>query len=183
MSVGIHTERLLIRNFNANDWEALFHLTAQYEASEFARYDHAWPTTEGGIKGAVEWFASGDSYLAVCLKPSGALIGFVAMPAEEPKESHQFNIGYIFDADFHGQGYASECCRALLAHAFNNLQAEKFVTGTAADNRASCRLLERLGFVKSAEGMGSLRNDEHGQPISFLGYTYALTKADWEERQ
>jgi RimJ/RimL family protein N-acetyltransferase len=53
------------------------------------------------------------------------------------------------------------------------------MTGTAAVNKASCRLLERLGFIKTAESMGSFRNGPDGKPIEFVGYTYTLLKKDW----
>ena len=86
---------------------------------------------------------------------------------------------YVFHSDYHGQGYATEACRALLGHAFGPLQAQRVVTGTAAANTASRRLLERLGFRKTSESTGSFRNDADGRPITFLGYAYELTREEW----
>jgi ribosomal-protein-alanine N-acetyltransferase len=79
-----------------------------------------------------------------------------------------------------GQGYATEACRAVLGHAFDGLQAQSVVSGTAAANRPSCRLLERLGFQKTGESMGSFRNAPDGEPIEFLAFSYALTREAWE---
>jgi ribosomal-protein-alanine N-acetyltransferase len=179
MVTTLETKRLAIRNFTPGDWEALHEMIAQYEASEYAVFDQQWPTTPDEIKGVAEWFASGDSFLAVCLKDTGRFIGFVALNPEQKEGVRAYNLGYIFNFDYHGKGYATEACRAVLEHAFDSLQADSVITGTAAVNCASCKLLERLGFRKTGESMGSLRSTPEGKPIEFLGYTYSLTKEDW----
>ena len=175
----LETERLLIRNFRVGDWEALHEIISQYESSEFAAYDQPWPTAPEEIKKITEWFADGDSYLAVCLKVAGRLIGFVALNQQQD-DDRTFSLGYIFHFDYHGQGYATEACRAVLAYAFDRLQAHRVVTGTAAANRASCRLLERLGFKKTSESTPSFRTTPDGQPIQFVGYTFELSRDEWK---
>ena len=178
--VTLETGRLLIRNFKPADWEALHEMITQYEASEYGAYDQQWPTGPEDIKGVAEWFASGESYLAVTLKDTGRFIGFVSLNPEQKEGVREYNLGYIFNSDFHSKGYATEACRAALEHAFGTLQADSMITGTAALNRASCRLLERLGFKKTVESTGSFRNDPDGKPIEFLGYTYFLPREDWQ---
>ncbi len=150
-------------------------MISQYESSELAAYDQRWPTSPEEIKKTTEWFASGDSYLAVCLKDTGRLVGFVALNQVQKEDHREFNLGYIFNFDYHGKGYATEGCRAVLSHAFDRLQAHRVVTGTAALNSASCRLLERLGFKKTFESTQSFRNTPDGQPISFVGYNFELS--------
>lgn len=176
----IDTDRLALRNFTVNDWEALHEMITQYESSGYAAYDQPWPTSAEEIRGVTEWFASGDNYLAVCLKDKGQLIGFVALNPEPGNDGRVFNLGYVFNANYHGQGYATEACQAMLRHAFGPLQAHRVVTGTAAVNRASCRLLARLGFRKTSESTGSFRTAANGDPIEFLGYSFDLSRAEWE---
>jgi len=157
----LETERLTIRNFRITDWEALHETILQYVASGLAAYEpNQWPTTPEGIKKAAEWFASGDEYFAVCLKDVNRYIGFVCLN-KQPKEG-EFNIGYVFNFNYHGKGYATEACKALLNHAFNQLQAKKVVTGTPTANTASVRLLERLGFktIPGSPGSYELSRDE-----------------------
>jgi ribosomal-protein-alanine N-acetyltransferase len=177
----LETERLIIRNFQASDWQALHKLIVQYQASEFAPYDHQWPTALEEIKKITEWFAGGDSFLAVCLKDTGQLIGFVSLNPEQGDDQRQFNTGYVFNPDSHGQGYAAEACEAILRRAFDQLQAYRVVSGTAAVNQASCRLLERLGFKKVGEETVSFKTAEDGNPIKFLGYRYAISKDEWQK--
>ncbi len=89
-------------------------MIAQYEASELAAYDQQWPTSPDEIKGVSGWFASGDSFLAVCLKDTGRFIGFVSLNPEEKEDVREFNLGYIFNFDYHGKGFGTEACRAAV---------------------------------------------------------------------
>lgn len=75
----LETDRLAIRNFRAGDWEALHETISQYQSSELADYDHQWPTSPEEFRKITQWFATGDSYLAVCPKDTGRLVGFVAL--------------------------------------------------------------------------------------------------------
>ncbi|NLS76694.1 MAG: GNAT family N-acetyltransferase [Chloroflexi bacterium] len=174
----LETERLTLRNFCASDWEALHEIICQYQASELAAYDQPWPTSPDEIRKIAAWFASGERYLAVCLKDTGRLIGFVALNPEQGERA--LNLGYVFNSDYHGQGYATEACQALLSHAFGTLQAEKVVSGTAAANQSSCRLLARLGFRRVGESVTSFGPGRDGKPAEFLGYSFELTRGEWE---
>lgn len=176
--IRLETERLLVRNFRASDWQALHEIITQYQSSDMAAYDHEWPTAPEKIEEIAAWFAQGDHFLAVCLKDTDRLIGMASLNPEKA-EPPEFNLGYIFGSAYHGKGYATESCRALLGHAFTQLQAQRVVTGTAAANGPSCRLLARLGFQKTSEGTGSFRKKPDGQPIEFLGYGFALSRDDW----
>jgi len=168
----LETERLTIRNFRISDWEALHEMISQYVSSGLAAYEpHQWPTSPEEIRKITEWFASGDSYFAVCLKDTDRFIGFVALNPEQ--KEREFNLGYVFNFDYHGKGYATEACLAVLSHAFDLLQAQRVVTGTAAANTASVRLLERLGFRKTSESTGSfeMSRDEWKGKSGRTGYT------------
>jgi [ribosomal protein S5]-alanine N-acetyltransferase len=176
----LQTERLIIRNFTPGDWRSLHELICQYQSSEGAAYDYPWPTAPEEIRRTTEWFATGDSYLAVCLRETGQLIGFVSLSPEQGEADSAYSLGYVFDSDHHGKGYATEACRAVIGHAFGAPEVDRVASGTAAANHPSRRLLERLGFRQTGEGMVSFRNGQDGKPIEFLGYTYALSRQDWE---
>jgi ribosomal-protein-alanine N-acetyltransferase len=175
----IETARLVIRNFGVDDWHDLYEMVTQYQASEYAQYDHPWPTAADEIKGVAEWFASGERYLAVCLKTTGKLIGFICLNPGEKEASLVFNLGYVFHVDYRGQGYATEGCRAMLDHAFGELGADRVVTGTAAPNEPSCRLLQRLGMKETGRDTGSFRETEDGKPIEFQAISFAISREEW----
>ena len=176
----IETERLLIHNFRPEDAEALRKVIVEKEASEYAVYDHEWPTSFGAIRGIVEWFAKEDAYLAICLKEGGDLIGFISLNPGEDEGAQEYDLGYCLHPAHQGKGYATEGCRALVEHAFTRLRARRITSGTGAPNRPSVRLLERLGFRVVGESEGCFRETEEGKPITFRGYSFALTREEWK---
>jgi RimJ/RimL family protein N-acetyltransferase len=144
----LDTPRLTIRNFTVDDWRALQELVVAHSATPVAQYDHAWPTDDEGVRGACAWFASGDAFLAVCLRATGRLIGYVALNPTD--EADVYNLGYLLHPDLRGQGLGTELGRTAVNYAFGALGAARLVSGTAAANEPSCRLLRRLGFVEVA---------------------------------
>ena len=172
------TERLEVRNFRVDDAPALREMVLQYQASAYAVYDHKWPTSADEIRAVAEWFAEGDRFLAVCLRDTGRFIGFVSLGATEGTHDTAYSLGYCFDFDYHGRGYATEACQVALDHAFDALGADKVTTGTAAANQPSCRLLARLGFRRVGEQTTSFWTNADGAPIEFLAYSFVLDRAD-----
>ncbi len=158
--VRLETDRLVIRNFRSEDWEELQELAIAYQASESAKYEPPWPTGDEEVKGMAGWFAGGDDYLAVCLRANGKLIGLVAIEPREGQEGRVRNLGYVFHPGYHGHGYATEACRMAMRYAFGLLEAERILTGTNLENRASVALLGRLGLRSIGGGEFAMSRDE-----------------------
>lgn len=175
----IETHRLLIRRFRAEDWNDLREMIMQKESSQYAVYDHEWPTSEKEMKKISEWFAEGDTFCAACLRESGKLIGFISLNRKEKKDRPEFDLGFCFNFNYHGKGYATEGCKALLQYAFMELKAEKVTSGTAAENHPACSLLIRLGMKKVGERVTSFRRDSNGKPIEFTGLAFAVSRDVW----
>jgi RimJ/RimL family protein N-acetyltransferase len=162
--VHLETDRLIIRNFRPDDWQELQQLAIWYRGSPWSQYDHPWPTSEEEVKGMASWFAEGDGYLAACLKATGELMGLISIARRGDQSGAVHGLGYVFHADYHGKGYASEGCRAAMAYVFETLKADRILTGTHPDNTPSVRLLARLG----------LREVEPGE--------YTITREAWLAR-
>ena len=106
------------------------------------------------------WFASGDDYLAVCLKEDETLLGLVAINRRTDQEAQIHNLGYVFHPGYAGQGYATESCRAAMVYLFEELEAEGILTGTHPDNEPSVALLNRLGLRQIGDGEWALSKRE-----------------------
>ncbi len=158
--ITLETDRLIIRNFRPDDWQELQELAIEYRASQWAQYEEPWPTSEEEVKSMAAWFGNGDGYLAVCLKSTGKLIGLVAIERREEQEGCVHNLGYVFHPGYHGQGFATESCRAALGYVFDTLAAERILTGTNPANADSVRLLKRLGLKEIARGEFGLAKAE-----------------------
>ena len=70
------------------------------------------------------------------------------------------NLGYVFHPDYHGQGYALEGCRKIVDYVFDELLANRILTGTHPTNVPSVRLLKKLGLKEIAPGEFLLSLDE-----------------------
>ncbi|MHA2038983.1 MAG: GNAT family N-acetyltransferase [Candidatus Hodarchaeales archaeon] len=179
--IKIELERIIIRNFTPNDWEDLSEVGLKYEASKYAKYDHGpWPDSPGVYKGIVQSWSENDDFLAVILKETNKLIGFISLPK---RESAEFDFGFVFHPDYHGSGYATEGCKAVLKHIFEIFKADRINTGTAKENTPSCELLKRLGFIQIGEAITSLRKDEKGNPIDFSALDFTLSREEWAKSQ
>jgi len=174
--INISTKRMIIRNFTPEDWRELQEIIVDKEASEYAIYDYPFPTGEKEVKEIANLFSQGDSFLAVYEKAEKKIIGYIAINSEKQFE---YNLGYCFHSNYQEKGYATEACIAVVNYVFNNLNAEKFVTGTAVSNEPSCKLLTKLGFRKTGESVTSFRKDEEGKPIEFTGASFELTRDAW----
>jgi [ribosomal protein S5]-alanine N-acetyltransferase len=56
------------------------------------------------------------------------------------------DLGYAFLPEFRHRGYAYEAACAVLQHGFTELEQKRIAAIASADNEASLRLLDRLGF-------------------------------------
>jgi RimJ/RimL family protein N-acetyltransferase len=177
--IRLQTERLLLRNFVAEDWRALREIIAGYAASAWAAYDHTWPTAPGKVREIVASFARADTTLAVTLRDSGRLIGLVSLPAQPQLGDDVVGLGYVFDFTLHRRGYATEACRALLAHAFHDRAVHRVNTGCADANLPSMRLLQRLGFQQKGSAPHAFGTRPDRTRFEFVGHRFELTAADW----
>ncbi|MDR1531517.1 MAG: GNAT family N-acetyltransferase [Clostridiales bacterium] len=103
----ITTARLAIRRFKADDWQGLYDYLSQPETVEFEPYE---PFSFSEAKTEAERRSNDDSFYAVCLKESGKLIGNMYLAK---RDFDSAEIGYVFNADYRGKGYATEAAIAL----------------------------------------------------------------------
>jgi len=177
MLIMLFSNRLKIRRFNSGDWKRLHEIILDKEASPYAIYDHEFPTDEKAAKELTIYFMNSKDFYAICIKSTGELIGYIAL---NYCNEHQRNLGYCLHSAHQGKGYASEACRTLLEHAFNHLNIEEVIAGTANENHPSCKLLLSLNFKKISESTHSFRKSSDGTPIEFTGGEYLLKKQDFK---
>jgi RimJ/RimL family protein N-acetyltransferase len=150
----LRTERLLLRQFDADDLEPLLVFHADPEAVRYVPFpprDRAAVATILERKVTSTGFAAeGDLIeLAVTLAGSGTLVGDVLL-ALRSVEHQTVEVGYIFAPGQSGRGYATEAVRALLDLAFGGLGARRVTARVDARNVRSRALLERLGLRQEA---------------------------------
>ena len=74
-------------------------------------------------------------------------------------------IGYWLGAKHWGKGYATEAVRALIDHAFTDLDHEALQSAARVTNPASRRVLEKCGFQWTGVGLLRIRALDSSAPI------------------
>ena len=72
---------------------------------------------------------------------------------------------YAYDPAYWGNGYATEAQAALLRWAFDRFDLAETTADHFHDNPASGRVLEKLGFRKTREGVGQSRARAEPEPV------------------
>lgn len=150
----LETERLVLRGFREDDLDAHAAILSDPVVMEhfgghlFGRED-AWRRLVGGVG---LWQLQGVGLFAVERKADSKLIGHAGLfdyhremtPSIEGKPE----LGYIFAAEAHGQGFAGEACGALMQWADETVEAPDVMAIIAPTNAPSMKLAERLGFQR-----------------------------------
>jgi RimJ/RimL family protein N-acetyltransferase len=143
--VRLETERLIMRMWREDDFEAYAELCADPEVMRYLggkTFDRteAWRSMAMFIG---HWQLRGYGHWAVEEKDSGRFAGRLGFlnPAGWPG----FEIGWTFKREFWGKGYATEGGRRALEYAFKELDKQHVISLIHPENRPSIRVAERLG--------------------------------------
>lgn len=148
--ISIETRRLLLRPLFLADAEEFFAYRSLPEVGLFQSWQ---PETIEEVQAFLTKSESvapdtPDSWyqLAICL-PDGRLIGDIGI---HTLDHDQLELGYTLSPSFQGMGYATEAVHAIIREAFTVWNTHRIAASVDPDNRASIRLLERLGFRREA---------------------------------
>jgi RimJ/RimL family protein N-acetyltransferase len=179
------TERLVLRREVPGDIEIwLEHMntpevmdkvggvkTAERVAEDFARMAQ---TGEGELP-----------FLLVARKADGMLLGKcglapIATELAPNALRDQVQVGWTLRADCWGHGYATEAARAVLAMAFDRFGMAMVYSQTSERNRASWRVMERLGMTRLA---GLDYDDPDYPPEDNPTMVWGMTRDAWQTAQ
>lgn len=137
----LKTARLTLRAPRPDDARAIKALINDRRIAEnTARIPHPYT-----LKDARTFIAAAESNqpLFVVTREDGRIVGgcgIGTLRADGPE------IGYWIGVPYWGNGYATEAARALIDHAFGDLDYEELRAGARVTNPASRRVLEKCGF-------------------------------------
>ncbi len=162
------TERLILRRYKKEDLQDLYEYLSDEEVVKYEPYK---PLTLNETKENLEWRIGTDEMIAVELKNSHKMIGNVYMGK---RNFEALELGYVFNRNYWGKGYAAESCAALIGNAFAN-GVHRIYAECDPDNRSSWKLLEALGFQREAYFRKNVYfwKDETEHPIWKDTYVYA----------
>lgn len=171
----METARLKIRSFLPDDGQDLFEYLSQPEVVKYEPY-RAF-TKEQAKQEAINRSNKSD-FFAICLKDTGKLIGNVYLSKQE---FETWELGYVFNLNYQGKGYATEAVTALIDSLFAGNKAQRIVAFCDPLNTASWKLLERLNMRREGHLIKNIWffKDENDEPIWKDSYEYAILKEEW----
>ena len=188
MKIRLETPRLILREFTEADAEALFELDSDPEVMRYIG-----PYQLGDVEAYrarvqtlnIPYYAQHPGYgvWAAVEKAGGAFLGwFLLRPAlayrfavEAGFRADDVELGYRFRRAAWGKGYATEGSRGLVYDAFTRLDAACVVAVALVGNRASTRVMEKVGLRRVAE----FRIPGYDEPA----VKYALEKNDYDPQR
>jgi RimJ/RimL family protein N-acetyltransferase len=141
----LETERLILRKFEESDIDAIFEMRSDAEVMRFIREPQNRDETINWLKlVSSHWQDEKIGFCAVIEKSSGKVIGWCGL--WRLKETGETEVGYAIDKEYWGKGLAVEAARAFLEYGFTKLNLEKIVAVARPENKASRRVMEKLGM-------------------------------------
>jgi RimJ/RimL family protein N-acetyltransferase len=152
----LRTARLLLRVHKQEDIPDLVRLAGAREiAATTLGIPHPYIDEDARrfLEKSADDFRSGRSVsFAICKVPGGELCGGAGL---DISETHQrAELGYWIGVPYWRMGYATEAARAVVEFGFANLGLHRIHAHYFAENKASGRVLEKIGMRSE----GRLRN-------------------------
>ncbi|HZN20772.1 MAG TPA: GNAT family protein [Micromonosporaceae bacterium] len=175
--ISIAGPRITLREFRPDDLDASmavvgdsavtqtlsFDVRTQEDQAERLRQDIARARTD----------PRPDYYLAIA-NSADTLVGFVRIGFGRDRSGE---LGYALRREDWGKGYATEATRLLITFGFDTLCLHRLQAACGPDNRASQRLLARLGFTPE----GRLRDHVFTNGAWRDSLLYSLLEHEWRE--
>lgn len=165
----IETQRLRLRPYYDHEVDTLSTLANHWD---IAKWMVALPYPYQR-EDAVRWIAHVQDQhargkpvsFAFAVKDSDQLIGGGGLDGAFAHTQDRIALGYWLGLPYHGQGYATEIARALIAYGFHDLEADAIFATANPGNAASQNVLVKAGM----ESLGTL---DLSQPTREGGYMY-----------
>jgi RimJ/RimL family protein N-acetyltransferase len=150
----IQTRRLVLREQIAEDVDWLYRIYSQPEVARYLPYE-PW-SREFAVQKNDEWMGmpgldQPDGRIAVAALLDGEAIGNISFwVTDSSGPAWKGEIGWVFDPDFAGHGYATEAAAAVLDVGFDRYGMHKVRAQMDARNEASAAVARRLGMRQEA---------------------------------
>lgn len=173
----ITTSRLLIRQFQEQDYPSLFEYLSN---PSIYRFEPGEPISLEKAKELALERAQGNDFWAVIRKDDQKLVGHLYFSQIEPKDYQTWELGYIFNPAFHNQGYATESASGLVHYGFTHLGIHRVIAHCNTENVASWKVLEKIGMRREGCFRKNVffRTTEDGSPLWVDSFEYAILKED-----
>jgi RimJ/RimL family protein N-acetyltransferase len=179
----VTTDRLVLRRFHESDLDELASVFAKPQVWRFP-YGRGFTRAETERflhLQREEWEENGVGCWAAIERSTTRLVGYVGLsvPSFLPEVLPALEVGWRFDPDVWGLGYATEGASAALDEAFSTLGLAEVCSVPQSDNPPSVRVCERLG-MRLAREVAIPANQRRRELAAKL---FLIAASDWHARR
>ncbi len=175
--VTIETDRLIIREFTHDDFDAVHRYASNPNVVKFMVWG---PNTEDETRQFIQTKLQSQvlrprvSYdLAITL--DGILIGGGGLALQGLK-SGDADLGYCLNEDYWGKGLGTEFAAAMIKYGFEELDLHRVTAKCDPENHGSYRIMEKNGMTREGHIRENLRI--RGKYRDSL--VYGILRSEWE---
>ena len=163
----LKTERLLLREMNRDDYDALFAVLADADIMRHYPYTFGEERIRAWIeRNMARYRNNGFGLWAVCLKSTGEMIGDCGLTLQNIDGETLPEIGFHIRRDCQRKGYAKEAARAVRDWAFANTGYPALYSYCKSTNMPSYRTAESIGMRFLKEYPDELNGTMHVSRIT-----------------
>jgi RimJ/RimL family protein N-acetyltransferase len=174
--IDVRTRRLHLRPPRDSDADRLYSLFNNWEVMRWLS-SPPWPYRPEHARFFIsERQKPNPDFITAAIVLDDELIGVIdaiIKPASTIQRERGYAVGYWIGQPYWGRGYLSEAARGFITHVFATIPDRAIFSGAFADNLASLRIQERLGFARDSEAMSF--SNPHGKNV--LHVNTSLTRA------
>ena len=144
----LRTERLILREYQAADFDAVHAFASDPEVATFVDWGPNEPDDTKAFLDACTADQAAQPrprYTLAVTESGGAPFGSVGL---ETHGAHHADMGYVIAREQWGQGFASEAAAAILRFGFGVLGLHRIQATCRPENLASVRVLEKIGMIR-----------------------------------
>lgn len=143
------TPEIYVRAFELEDYKLINAWRRDDETYRLATGDKFFVSSDRDRKWVEEKVYDNQRqvYLAICLKKSDVMIGYIAFSGIDHRNGcAEFSGIVIGDKDQRGHGYAKQATLLLLEYAFHELRLQTVWGAWLDDNQVSQSIFRKMGF-------------------------------------
>ena len=142
------SDRLILQRPQPGDFERYYEIHSDPETNLF---NPSGPMNLEKAKTSfaqmmANWDEHGFGSWTIKTKDSGTIIGFGGLSYRMYVDELKLNLGYRFDKDFWGQGYATELASYAISYGFSELQLDTIFAIVRPKHAASIKVLEKCNM-------------------------------------
>ncbi len=142
---NLKTERLVLKPMKLSNFIFFWRLVGNTSVRQFLGGPVPWRQRFAQFR----QYRSGHPKVGIwVVKPQKQKIAIGLMVLNPHKDGADYEVSYEFRPSSWGQGFANEATTCVVDHAINDLGLQRVIAETQSANSASCRMLEKLGFIE-----------------------------------